>query len=79
MPEKKAFYIILIVGIIIVVVLALTLGLVFGLKDKDDEKNEDDVEIINSYDNTEELIKKFPVENNVTVQEGLEKKFKIVY
>ena len=74
MPEKKAFYIILIVGIIIVVVLALTLGLVFGLKDKDDEKNEDDVEIINSYDNTEELIKKFPVENNVTVQEGLEKK-----
>ena len=68
MISKKT--IILISIIAIVIILSLTLGLVFGLR----KKNDDDVEIVNSYDNTDELIKKFPVTNMVTVQEGLEKK-----
>ena len=70
MISKKT--IILISIIAVVVILTLTLGLVFGLRKKNG--NEDDVEIVNSYDNTDELIKKFPVTNMVTVQEGLEKK-----
>lgn len=41
-----------------------------SLKDVDD----DDVEIVDSYDNTEELIKKFPVINPTTVNRGLETK-----
>ena len=70
MISKKT--IILISIIAVVVILTLTLGLVFGLRKKNG--NEDDVEIVNSYDNTDELIKKFPVTNMVTVKEGLEKK-----
>ena len=70
MISKKT--IILISIIAAVVILTLTLGLVFGLRKKNG--NEDDVEIVNSYDNTDELIKKFPVTNMVTVKEGLEKK-----
>jgi hypothetical protein len=75
MPENKKFRIILIASIIFIVLLALILGLVLGLKkDKDDEMPADDVEIVNSYDNTEELMKKFPLQNNITVQDGLEKR-----
>ena len=70
--KKKLICRLLIVTIIILVLLAIILGLVFGLK-KSEEKNEDDVEIINSYDNTEELMKKYPLENPITVLDGLEK------
>jgi len=66
---KKILIIVLIVFIAVAVILGLTLGLVFGLKKKDEE-----VEIVNSYDNTEELIKKFPVNNPTTVKDGIEKK-----
>ena len=74
MLEKKTIQILIIVGIAIVALLALILGLVFGLKKNDDDDNSDDVEIVNSYDNTEELMKKYPLENEITVQEGLEKR-----
>ena len=59
---KKIWLIVLIVGIIILVALALTLGLVFGLK-KDKDKDQNIIDVLNSYDNTEELIKKY----NLTV------------
>ena len=36
--------------------------------------SDDDVEIVDSYDNTEELIQKFPVNNPTTVNRGLETK-----
>jgi hypothetical protein len=75
MPENKKFRIILIASIIFIVLLVLVLGLVLGLrKDKDNDIPADDVEIVNSYDNTEELMKKFPLQNNITVQDGLEKR-----
>ena len=75
MPENKKFRIILIASIIFIVLLVLILGLVLGLKkDKDNDIPADDVEIVNSYDNTEELMKKFPLQNNITVQDGLEKR-----
>ena len=69
---RKILIIPLIAFCVVAVVLALTLGLVFGLKKEKDE-DKDDVEIVNSYDNTEELIKKFPVINPTTVNSGLEK------
>ncbi len=70
-PEQKR--ILFIVLIVIVVVLAITLGLVFGLRKSDDKENtEPEVDIMNSYDNTAELIKKFPVNNSTKVLPGLE-------
>ena len=85
--EKKRNLLLIIIVAAFLAVLALTLGLVFGLKNFDDDKNEineirnneEDVEIVNSYDNTEELSEKFPVTNNVTILDGIEKIFKIVY
>ena len=68
MPSKKILGLIIIIAIVIILI--ITLGLVFGLR----KSKEDEVEIVNSYDNTEELIKKFPVEHSITVQEGLEKR-----
>ena len=50
-------------------VLALVLGLVFGLK-KNEDKNE--VNVLDSYDNAEELIKQFPVSYKTTVNVGIE-------
>ena len=78
--KKRNLQIIIIVAIFLAA-FALTLGLVFGLKSDDKEKNEhryinngeDDEEIINSYDNTDELIKRYPLANNVTVLDGLER------
>ena len=83
--EKKRNLRFIIIVFAFLGVLALTLGLVFGLKNFDDDKNEvnvtnetrnneEDVEIVNSYDNTEELSKKFPVINNVTILDNIEKK-----
>ena len=73
-PEhKKILIIAIVVGISVIAVLALVLGLVLGLRKKDKtDKNEQGV--LNSYDNTEELIKKYPVINPTTVLEGIEKK-----
>ena len=66
-PEhRRIFYIVIIVTII---VLAIILGLVFGLRKSDDEKGEE-IDVLNSYDNTDELIKKYPVINNTTVLPG---------
>jgi len=77
MDKKRIINYSIIAAVVLVVILAVTLGLVFGLRKKDDDEkstnNEDDVEIVNSYDNTEELSKKFPVENEVTILPGLEK------
>ena len=72
-PEhKKILIIAIVVGISIIAVLALVLGLVLGLRKKDKtDKNEQGV--LNSYDNTEELIKKYPVINPTTVLEEIEK------
>jgi hypothetical protein len=60
-----------------VVVIALTTGLAVGLKNTPSKHNGDsekDHVVLNSYDNTEELIKKYKVLNPTTVNEGLEKK-----
>ena len=74
-PLLKKILIIAIVSAIVVI--ALVLGLVLGLRKKDDKvgrrKKNDDSNVLNSYDNTEELIKKYPVINPTTVLEGIEK------
>ena len=54
--------IIVVVSVIVVLVLGLTLGLVLGLRKKAKDDG-DEVVIVNSYDNTAELIQKFPVNN----------------
>ena len=55
--EKKILILIIIVSSVLCV-LALVLGLVFGLKKEEDNKsNQSEVNVLNSYDNTEELIK----------------------
>ena len=69
MLSKKTLALIIVIAL--VVILIITLGLVFGLKKSEEN---DDVEIVNSYDNTDELIKKFPVEYPITVQDGIEKR-----
>ena len=51
--EKKTLIIIITLGVLSAI--ALILGLVLGLKIKDDEEPKNGV--LNSYDNTEELIK----------------------
>ena len=74
---KKILIIVIIAFCVVAIILALTLGLVFGLKKKEDD--EDDVEIVDSYENTQELIKKFPVGNPTTVQPGLEEKIQNLF
>jgi hypothetical protein len=72
-PEQRRILYIVIIAI--VVILAVTLGLVFGLRKSDDEEQPNtkpEVDVMNSYDNTAELIKKFPVINNTTVLSGME-------
>ena len=80
-PEnRRIFYI---VALITIVVLAIVLGLVFGLKSSgneekpetpvpqpDPEPKEEEIDVLNLYNNTAELIKKFPVINNTTVITG---------
>ncbi len=69
--------IILIVSIVSgVVVLSLTLGLSLGLKNKPTkyvESKEEELGVLNSYDNTDVLVKKYQVLNPTTVKEGIEK------
>jgi hypothetical protein len=75
-PKKKIFLIILISGIIVIVVVAVVLGVILGTKKKENNNNNNysKVNIVNSYDNTDELIQKFPVGNPTTVKPGLESK-----
>ena len=54
------------------VVIALVLGLVLGLK----VKNEEEPGVLNSYGNTDQLTKKFPVNNETTVFPWLEEHIK---
>ena len=68
---EKRIQILVIIVISILCVLALVLGLVFGLrKDNDDDTNESGV--LNSYDNTEELKKKYPTKNPTKIINYLE-------
>ena len=69
--HKKILIIAIVVG---VAVIALVLGLVLGLKKKDKSDEDEEEGVLNSYDNTEVLIKKYPVLNPTTVLEGIEKK-----
>ena len=84
MERKKLIYIIAI-AIIALAVLGIIIGVaVSSSKNKDEtipddrkktpDEDDDDVEIVDSYNNTEELIKKFPVQNPTTVQKGLEER-----
>ena len=75
-PEKRRIlYIIL---ICVIVILAVTLGLVFGLRKGEeapkDDKEEEEIDVLNLYNNTKELIKKYPVINSTTVLPGIEEK-----
>ena len=68
---------ILIVSIVSgVVIIGLTSGLILGLKNTPSKYNDSEEEhvVLNSYDNTEELIKKYKVLNPTTVKEGVEKR-----
>ena len=70
--EQKILLIIITLGALAII--ALVLGLVLGLKVKNEEKiPETKIEVVNSYDNTEELIKQFQVLNPTRVGNGMEK------
>ena len=75
-PEHRR--ILYIVIIVIIIVITLVLGLVFGLrKSEETTKNvpeEEIIDVLDLYNNTEELIKKYPVINNTTVLPGLEER-----
>jgi hypothetical protein len=71
--EPMTKKILVVVLVTVVIVLGLTLGLVLGLRKKAKDDG-DEVVIVNSYDNTEELIQKFPVNNPTTVMPGIEEK-----
>ena len=68
--EKNILFLIIIV-ISILCVLALVLGLVFGLRKEDDEDS-NETGVLNSYDNTEELKKKYPTNNPTKIINNLE-------
>ena len=73
--EKKKLILIIAISIVILVVLGIIIGVAASSsKDSESNPNDDDVEIVNSYYNTEELIKKFPVQNPTTIQKGLEER-----
>ena len=60
--EKKNLILIIIVTSAMCI-LALVLGLVFGLRKENDNLNQNDVNVLNSYNNTAELIEKYQVLN----------------
>ena len=70
---QKSYIILIIVIAVVVVAVAVTLLAVFLTKDNNKYIPNSEVEIMNSYDNTEELIQKFPVKNPTYVNEGIEK------
>ena len=73
--EKKKLILIIAISIVILVVLGIIIGVAASSsKDSESNPNDDDVEIVNSYYNTEELIKKFPIQNPTTIQKGLEER-----
>ena len=61
----------------------LVFGLVFGLRKTQNKgespSKEEDIDVLNLYNNTKELIKKYPVINNTTVLPGLEEKIQNRY
>lgn len=69
--EKKNLILIIIVTSAMCI-LALVLGLVFGLRKENDNLNQNDVNVLNSYDNTAELIEKYQVLNPTPVLSKLE-------
>ena len=74
---KKIVHYSLILGLILIVVVAIILVIV--LSSKGDEKEnqeslEEEVDIVDSYNNTKELMEKFPVGNPVKIYPGLEEK-----
>ena len=71
--EKKTLIIIIVVSSVAVIALVLGLALGLTLNKDDDEEQQQKVEVLNSYDNTEELIKTFQVINPTRVDNGLEK------
>ena len=73
--EKKTLIIIIVVSSVAVIalVLGLALGLTLNKDDDDEEQQQTKVDVLNSYDNTEELIKQFQVLNPTTVKDGMEK------
>ena len=73
--EKKTLIIIIVVSSVAVIalVLGLALGLTLNKDDDDEEQQQTKVDVLNSYDNTEELIKQFQVLNPTTVNDGMEK------
>ena len=68
---KPVIKITIIIIVCVVAIAALVLGLVLGLKKKDD--NDSKIKVLNSYDNTDELIKVYPVINPTYVSDGIEK------
>ena len=66
--DQKFLMIIITLGALTII--GLVLGLVLGLKIKDDE----DSEVLNSYDNTDELKQKYKTIYDTTVNEGIEKR-----
>ena len=70
--EKRKLIRFIILGVIVLVVIGIIIGVVAATKKGSND--EDDVEIVDSYDNTEELIKKYPVQNPTSVEKGLEER-----
>ena len=71
--SNKYKTILIITAVVVVVAVAVTLGLVFGLKkDKNIRKTEEIVEIVNSYNNTNELLLKFPVDHQTRTVKKIE-------
>lgn len=68
---KPGVKITIIIIVSVLAIAALIIGLVLGIKKKDD--NDSKIKVLNSYDNTEELIKKYPVLNPTKVSDGIEK------
>ena len=66
--DQKFLMIIITLGALTII--GLILGLVLGLKIKDDEE----YEVLNSYDNTDELKQKYKTIYDTIVNEGIEKR-----
>ena len=71
MEKKNLILVLIVVGAMLV--LGLVLGLVFGLKKYDEDDDENKLNVLNSYSNTDELIKKYPVINPTEILDGIEK------
>ena len=73
--EKKTLIIIIVVSSVAVIALVLGLALGRGVSKKQETRRnlEGEVDVLNLYNNTDELIKEFKVINPTTVKDGLEK------